>query len=393
MGLVKPILLSTCVFLFAPVVVLGQVTLYTYDFENPEWVHDWHDPTGWHMGPHASFSAHDGSLFCNLTEVIRAGSSWGGGGKQWSIHEYLFAGLEMRVKLSSDNKLESDFGGGIRRWGFRSKDVSYRLMFRSMEEGILSAFNSEMLGFMACAQLDGDFVFLKQIEGIDLTEWHTYKILWEPENATFLIDGVVVAETDKVPQVGMSIHLNWWAGTNLTLHCHTSGQEEVCVDEYLQVDYIRVFLKEGRLQEMDSEISGLLSSALQLIENHEQQGKNSSQFRKWYAEAQDDWQKDHIYVSSKKLLQKIVAILGQWDEVVDMFSQANATIEDAEQTGATDRDINTMKGYYNQAENSWEAYNIQTTKYYLQKILDVPEPALLPILGPVLLPALLRRRR
>jgi hypothetical protein len=261
-----------------------------------------------------------------------------------------------------------------------------------LEEGILQAFDSKLLGFMACVQLKDEFVFLKPIEGIDLTEWHTYTILWEPENATFLIDDVVVATTDEVPQVGMNVHLNWWAGTNLTLHCHTEGQEEICTDEYMQVDYIRVFTDEERIQEMDTEISGLLFRTSSLIEDLEGKGGNSTQLRSWHAEAREAWQKNHLYWSSRNLLQTIIEVTENWDEVVEMFSQANATIQEAEQLGADARTITIMKGYYSQAESRWREYDYKRTKTFLQQILDMPEPALLCILGLILLPTLLRRR-
>lgn len=73
--------------------------------------------------------------------------------------------------------------------------------------------------------------------------------------------------------------------------------------------------------------------------------------------------------------------------VSGIFSRANVTIKEAEQIGMDTRIMNVQ---YASAENAWKRYDYDTTKMWLQKIL--PVPALLPILGMLLLQVLLRRR-
>jgi hypothetical protein len=54
-----------------------------------------------------------------------------------------------------------------------------------------------------------------------------------------------------------------------------------------------------------------------------------------------------------------------------------------------------IRGNYLDAQSAWEEGNYDEAKTYHQKIIDkvaeIPEPALLPLLGLVLLPALFRR--
>ena len=42
------------------------------------------------------------------------------------------------------------------------------------------------------------------IEGIDVTQWHDYTILWDLGRTIFLVDGVVVAEIEEAPNDPMA---------------------------------------------------------------------------------------------------------------------------------------------------------------------------------------------
>ena len=81
-----------------------------------------------------------------------------------------------------------------------------------------------------------------------------------------------------------------------------------------------------------------------------------------------------------------------WDEISGMFVNASRHIEAAAQAGT---DTETMERNYGHAEKTWSKLDHGVTKWYLQRILDTREPALLPILsilGLILLPTHLRRR-
>jgi hypothetical protein len=254
----------------------------------------------------------------------------------------------------------------------------------------------ELLGFMATSNLDEPWAFIEQIEGIDLTEWHTYTILWEPEAATFLIDNLVVAEIDEAPHMPMGIYLSWWTGLNLTPPCRKVGQEEACTDEYVQIDYIRVFTHTEWQEELSQKMLALFSQVDARMSEAEDGGKDVSRLRDDYTSLEEIWEKESYssYGRIKEALEGILTVLEAWDEVVEMFYQANATIQEAEQLGADARPITIMKGYYSQAEIKWKEQDIESTEIYLQKILDMPEPLslyLISLLGLISLPVFRQR--
>ena len=408
---VKSSLLCLLILISAPLVVLGEeVTLYVYDFDDPS-LPEWGDTqspsgrTGPIFGNMASFSARDGYVFGNLSGVDHTsvgGSNFYG----YSVEEFLFTNVEMRLRFSSDNKLESDYGGGNRRWGFRSGEPDYGLTFRSSEPGILSAMDQwqpgghpgiEMLGFVVTSKIKGQFIFWQHVEGIDLTEWHTYKILWEPEMVTFLIDDVVVAITDKVPARAARVYLRMASGTNLTLQCQNVVGEEVCADEYMQVDHIRLFASGEQFDAWSQEMSQLFTAAEEAMDEAKTKGMDTNNLRKdFYDKATEYWCENHYnHLYARLYLETLIEYLGQWDQIMDMFSQASTAIENAELKGQESRIINMMKGYYTAAEKRWQEYKIKETKQFLQNILEMPETNLLQVvtfLGLLLSPTLLRRR-
>ena len=396
-GEMGPVLGCLLVILSAPMMVWGQVNLFVENFDDPELV-DWGGPI---LMKKASFTANSGYAFCNLSGVDPT-TTGGSQFKAYSIQRFLYAGIEMRVRLSSDNKLETDVGGGTRRWGFRSGSPQYSLSFRSLEQGMISAFDTwypghpgnEMIGFCASTRINDEFVFWQKIEGIDLTEWHTYTILWQPEVATFLIDDVVVAITERVPQIPMRIYLRAASGENLTLQCKGVGGEEVSIDECIQVDYIRVFSPDSKFEEMDSEVSGLFAQALPMLDELEQRGENTTNLRAEYGKAQHDWQKDHyVYDEARPRLEKIIEAIENWDEIFTKFAQASECIGTLEGEVET-RDATMLKAFLSKAEETWQECNCPATNQLLDNIIaKCPIPEALTVLSLILLPALHKVKR
>ena len=115
----RTVLLALVLFL-VPVLVWGQgtgndyVTLLQDDFGNPEfsdntWYRDV-DGTG-------KVSFLDGYAFLNISAETDAGELADSGMLTHGL-PYRYAVLEIRLKCSDDNKMESDVGGGYRFWGF-----------------------------------------------------------------------------------------------------------------------------------------------------------------------------------------------------------------------------------------------------------------------------------
>jgi hypothetical protein len=215
--------------------VHGEETLLRDDFGNPDASRDiWlmsEDGTG-------TVTFRDGYNFINMTDQTKAGEF-----TDVNIHTpgntpYRYAGMEIRLRCSDDNRLVSSVGGGWRGWGFIDWAGQSGLDFSSAspESG------EENSGFRARSVTGGYTRLWKPITDIDITQWHTYTILWEPDNGTFLVDGVVVATTDRVPKTGMVAAV---FNTNLALEkpYYQNGDELITVpfDSCIQVDYIHIY--------------------------------------------------------------------------------------------------------------------------------------------------------
>jgi hypothetical protein len=152
---------------------------------------------------------------------------------------YRYAGFEIRLRCSDDNRMESDVGGGYRFWGFMDWTAGSGLEFicASPES------SADVSGFHALSSVGGYLKMWEPISEIDIRDWHTYTIIWEPENATFLVDGEIVANTTQAPRYNMNAGIE---NTNLALSqaVFQSGVFEriaIPFNESIQVDYVHVF--------------------------------------------------------------------------------------------------------------------------------------------------------
>jgi hypothetical protein len=153
-------------------------------------------------------------------------------------------------------------------------------------------------------------------------------------------------------------------------------------------------------EEISESLSSLMSSVEASLKEAEERGLNTTKFRgEEYAVVQLLQEKGYLYTSRRMLSEKVLplvdGVVDHWDEISGMFVNANRHIEAAAQAGM---DTGTMERDYGYAEKSWDMLDLGITKWYLDRILniEIPEAALLPnlpILGLLLLPALLRRSR
>ncbi len=120
---------------------------------------------------------------------LNASDDWSAQNLYW-IKMYTYdkysppVGMQLGLKCSDDNKLESEKGGGYRSWGFGEMGPRF--------ESFSPESDDPLPGFWATTG-HGDTANRRPIRDIDMTQWHNYTILWEPERATFLVDGVLVA--------------------------------------------------------------------------------------------------------------------------------------------------------------------------------------------------------
>jgi hypothetical protein len=67
---------------------------------------------------------------------------------------------------------------------------------------------------LAVSVVNQSRVYHKKVD-VDIREWHNYTIQWTENNATFLVDGITVATTEKVPR---KIGLGFYAGVDNSCH-------------------------------------------------------------------------------------------------------------------------------------------------------------------------------
>ncbi len=369
------------------------VTLFRDDFDakDPHW--------GWSLNGVGTINLRDGYAFLTMTKTDSFAKA-----QLYDTHKqfgspWLYVGMEVRLRCSDDNMLESDIGGGFRFWGL----YDYGTAFYDVKDWLVFiCFSPEsdpdLAGFWAYAMVDKKTVFRQRVTSIDMREWHTYTILWEEGNGTFLVGGEVVAATDMAPSNPQSISLDYETSRFGAegpykvgdLWFTPVGLEQ---DGWIQVDYVHVFMPDEKFQEMDTEISGLLDQALSLINELEQKGENTSHLVTEYAKAHADWQKDHyLYIEAKPRLERIIDSIGHWDEITAMFAQACECIEALMEKGDT-RNENVCRAFYSNAEGAWEECDYERTQDILGSIIaKCPEPFLFTLLVLVLLPAFLRGR-
>ena len=239
MGLVRIVLLASSVLFFIPMLVWGQGSGEEYaillqdDFHDPEfsyntWFRDV-DGTG-------NVSFLDGYAFLNISAETDAGELANSGILTHGL-PYRYAVLEIRLRCSDDNKMESDVGGGYRFWGFYEPTSKSFINFAcaSPESG------EDYEGFRVLLAVGHEVKLWKRIDGVDIREWHTYKIIWEYSNVTFLVDEKIVATNPEAPQFGMGVRI---MNENCRIRSPFPGGSnefiDIPFDETIQIDYVRV---------------------------------------------------------------------------------------------------------------------------------------------------------
>ncbi len=351
--------------------------------------------TTWDLMHVGTVNVRDGYAFLNVTGATKETNSYAV--MYCTLDAWLYASLEIRLRCSDDNKLNTDIGGGVRYWGLNYEilqlapyawDTSIHIQTWSPEAGSLAGFRGDVA-------MDSNHVYSTDLSDIDIREWHVYTILWEPDGVTFMVDGEVAGTTDQSPSAPMWSIVTLWNLIGAEPVGPDEGRPKMALeDAWLQVDYIKLFASKERFEAWSEEISPLVANATGIIERLEEKDFPSQKAREDLAA---DWQEgNYNYQAAKLHLEELTdslhSCLDHLDEVNAMFSQASECIENLTEKGDT-RNENMCKAYYTNAEGAWEEYDYELTRNTLSNIIaKCPEPTLLPILSLILLPALLRRR-
>ena len=173
----------------------------------------------------------------------------------------------------------------------------------------------------------------------------------------------------------------------------------------------KVLVENGLIQNtqicegLSGQIPAVFSHATDLIDKIEEKGGDTQLANERYTIAQyiwDNWDHEYYYTVNRSLHQRIIypleSCLIAWDEITELFDDANTSIITIEEKGMG-REAIFMKADYSRAEKTWAEYDHDTTKSYLDKVLtkaeEIPELNLMPILPALtlLIPGLLGKTR
>lgn len=196
-------------FLLVPALASGAgeevITLFRDDFESG-------DNPWWYTKGLGTADVRDGYLFLNLGGTDEVSFAKLDGSRLSKFARWQYAGFEVRLRCIGD--LE-----GMRSWGLSDFLVSQNLVahgdddplsgYRVLLNHIQPEYTSpSWAGFQAQVTKVSAYHFApdrlnaffnESLSGFDMTEWHTYTILYENGERKFLIDGEEVASTSIVP--------------------------------------------------------------------------------------------------------------------------------------------------------------------------------------------------
>jgi hypothetical protein len=357
----------------------------------------------WLMQDEASYTIQDGYAFLRLSDKVESDRSavmtmYGsldavtGNRGRW-----LYTSLEMRLKCSDDNKINSDIGGGLRYWGlaeaFSRPDNYAWFSSWSPEAGPLVGFHTDV-------DVETTRVYTQDISQIDMTEWHTYTILWEPDRVEFLVDGQTVGSTDQSPSVPMFPVFTVWNLIGLEEPLPMIDLEH---NISLQIDYLKCFAPAERYETWAQEVPQMISQADQVIQELEEKGFPCPEQKEILDLAQDNWiEGNYNYAAVKRHVDQILESQGSFldilvqfgSEVDEMFSQARFCIETLKAEGKT-REATIATAELSRADKYWrEDMDYESTCTSLNKVtVQCPELGVLSVMGLALLSTLLHRLR
>jgi rhodanese-related sulfurtransferase len=288
--------------------------------------------------------------------------------------------MEIKLRCLHDSKNESYTGRGGTSWGFRDSGM------RTCTDSILFVSHSpesDDEGLFARCGVGGTFVFKEKLTGVDIKKWHTYTILWEPSSGTFLIDGEVVANTEKVPSYSMIAHtaihnMVYLEGERITI--------DVPYNQHIQIDYIRIFgVPEPTL---------LVYTDVTVDDAYEMLSGDPPIFI-LDVRTESEYESDGHIPGAYLIPHTEVKIrtdelpIDKGDSILVYCrsgGRSSLASQDLADLGYTD--VRNMLGGF----SSWagKGYQLIKSETYLE---GVPEPAILSILGLILLPALLYRKQ
>jgi len=170
---------------------------------------------------------------------------------------FLYCDFEVRLRNSNNNGWDAPgapgvpdpaYGLGSRGWGLWNNQMllsgSYVIWFTSISPESDTAFRGTRIWIIN----DGTPVLLQDL-GIDLTQWHTYRVQWRPDYIGVFIDDMIkpiaeVVDPNDIPDESLSFTMwtdNYYFSGDLDnpLISYLSVPD---IAQYIDVDYVKICL-------------------------------------------------------------------------------------------------------------------------------------------------------
>ncbi len=161
---------------------------------------------------------------------------------------FLYCDFEVRLRNSNNNGWDASYGLGSRGWGLWNNQMflsgAHVIWFTSISPDSAPAFRGTRVWII----YDGTPVLMQNL-GIDLTQWHTYRIQWRTDYIGIFIDDMnnpiaEVIDPNSIPDETLSFTV--WTDNYVVagdfVNPSISYLNVPDIDQYIDVDYIRIYI-------------------------------------------------------------------------------------------------------------------------------------------------------
>jgi len=237
----------------------------------------------------------------------------------------------------------------------------------------------EFVGLVAMTVINHSAVFLSKVR-VDFREEHNYTICWSIDNATFLVDGLKVATTDKVPK---DVGLGFFAIADNSCHHYRDTSVPKPADAVpfwdnswemsLGIDHnFSLILDQYQIRSANftNNFTSAIENARGRIIEAESAGVNASYLWEIHGKAAEEFENTgYLKASSYKEMLSIGLIL---PDLVLRFATANDKLSDFRKMDR-ERDLKRMGAHYRMAVISLTEGDPQESRRHLDLISSIYE--------------------
>jgi hypothetical protein len=159
---------------------------------------------------------------------------------------WLYVSVDLRLRTSNNNRYRDvGAGAGSRGWGFW--DGTFNDLVNNAFWFISFSPESYFNGYLAMSisnRADGVW----QDARSDITQWHTYRLVWRPKDSEFYIDGTFVAAEPNAPSAPMWLVI-WIDNIVLKDYYRRQGALDLPEEQFADLDWIRVYTSRARFND------------------------------------------------------------------------------------------------------------------------------------------------